>query len=47
MGNVIRAFEMINNSYVDEEEPWKGIFTSTEFYVFPITTKININQLEY
>ena len=32
IGNIIRTFELENN-YLDEENPWKGILSATAFAV--------------
>jgi hypothetical protein len=33
IGNVIRTFELENN-YLDEDDPWKGILSATAFTIW-------------
>ena len=49
IGNIIQTFELENN-YLDEENPWKGILSTTAFAVrstFHTTLQITPGQLVF
>ena len=48
LGNAIRNFEIDNDNYVDEDDPWKGILTAAYFsirFTFHTTNENFLGQL--